>query len=156
MRRIFVLTEDLFCYQRTKAFMKRSSTQFLYLTLMITLSACQNCTGEANHQLNPNLSSISSGDRENIKIALEYANEENVDELCEAGELKIITFGIVSNDYSEFEKKYGIIVKTEGCMAAPHLLSAVADNNLAMADFLTKRYGDAWKTDLGFIPLGIN
>ena len=135
--------------------MKRSSMPFLYLTLMIILSACQSRTDKINDQFNAGLNQISTDRYAKSQLVLEYANDENVNQLHDTGELKIITIGIVSNDYSEFEKNYSIIVKTEGCVAAPHLLSAVADNNLAVADFLTKRYGDAWKKDLGFVPMGI-
>ena len=44
---------------------------------------------------------------------LTYANEENFEKLLEQKNISFVVFGMVSNDYSDFEKKYGIKVKTE-------------------------------------------
>ena len=87
---------------------------------------------------------------------LTYANEENFEKLLEQKNLSFVVFGMVTNDYSDFEKKYGIKVKTENCVISPGISKTATLNNQMIANYLNEKFSTDWKDDLKIIPFGLN
>ena len=87
---------------------------------------------------------------------LTYANEENFENLLEQKNVSFVVFGMVSNDYSDFEKKYGVKVKTENCVISPGISKTATINNQMIANYLNEKFSTAWKDDLKIIPFGLN
>ena len=87
---------------------------------------------------------------------LTYANEENFEKLLEQKNISFVVFGMVSNDYSDFEKKYGIKVKTENCVISPGISKTATVNNQMIATYLNEKFSNDWKNDLKIIPFGWN
>ncbi len=87
---------------------------------------------------------------------LTYANEENFEKLLEQKNISFVVFGMVSNDYSDFEKKYGIKVKTENCVISPGISKTATLNNQMIANYLIEKFSTDWKDDLKIIPFGLN
>ena len=85
-----------------------------------------------------------------------YANEENLKLLLEENRASFVVFGMVSNDYSDFEKKYGIKVKTENCVISPGISKTAALNNQIIANYLNEKFNNDWKNDLEILPFGLN
>lgn len=88
-------------------------------------------------------------------IMQEYATQENWQQLLKENRLKFIHFGIAAINPKEFYEKYGISVKNEGCVITPVTSSAAEINNRIVADYLTGKFGNAWKKDLEFLPFGL-
>lgn len=87
---------------------------------------------------------------------LTYANKENFEKLLEQKNVSFVVFGMVSNDYSDFEKKYGIKVKTENCVISPGISKTATVNNQIIATYLNEKFNTDWKDDLKIIPFGLN
>ena len=87
---------------------------------------------------------------------LTYANEENFEKLLEQKNVSFLVFGMVSNDYSDFEKKYGVKVKTENCVISPGISKTATVNNQMIANYLNEKFSNDWKDDLKIIPFGLN
>ena len=87
---------------------------------------------------------------------LTYANKENFEKLLEQKNISFVVFGMVSNDYSDFEKKYGIKVKTENCVISPGISKTATVNNQMISNYLYKKFSNDWKDDLKIIPFGLN
>lgn len=87
---------------------------------------------------------------------LTYANEENFEKLVEQKNISFVVFGMVSNDYSDFEKKYGIKVKTENCVISPGISKTATLNNQMISIYLNEKFSNDWKDDLKIIPFGLN
>lgn len=87
---------------------------------------------------------------------LTYANEENFEKLLEQKNASFVVFGMVSNDYSDFEKKYGIKVKTENCVISSGISKTATVNNQMIATYLNEKFSTDWKDDLKIIPFGLN
>ena len=87
---------------------------------------------------------------------LSYANEENFEKLLEQKNVSFVVFGMVTNDYSDFEKKYGIKVKTENCVISPGISKTATVNNQMIATYLNEKFSNDWKDDLKIIPFGLN
>lgn len=87
---------------------------------------------------------------------LTYANEENFEKLLEQKNVSLVVFGMVSNDYSDFEKKYGVKVKTENCVISPGISKTATLNNQMIATYLNEKFSTDWKDDLKIIPFGLN
>lgn len=66
-----------------------------------------------------------------------------------------IQFGIMSKNHEGFKKKYGIEVIYQNCVISKTIASQAKENNLATARALTRKYGNAWKKELGFVPYGL-
>lgn len=135
--------------------MKTLKMKIIALILLITMWACHNGSNKPHH-LAANLTNNNLAKAKNYHFSLDYANKYNVKQLYKNGQLTLICFGIFNNDYSHFEKKYGIRVKTEACVVTPYYLKTISSNNLAVGNFLTGQFGESWQKDLGFIPMGIN
>ena len=87
---------------------------------------------------------------------LTYANKENFEELLEQNNVSFVVFGMVSNDYSDFEKKYGIKVKTENCVISPGISETATLNNQIVSAYLNEKFSTIWKDDLKIVPFGLN
>lgn len=87
---------------------------------------------------------------------LRYATAENFEILLKENRATFVVFGMVSNDYSEFEKKYGIKVKTENCIILPGSSKMATSNNLIISNYLNENFKDEWKSDLKITPFGLN
>ena len=84
-----------------------------------------------------------------------YTDENNVAEMLKSGKAKFIQFGLVSGNANTFKEKYGIGVQFENCVITPFLLEKATLNNQILAKHLTEKFGETWKNDLGFLPLGL-
>ena len=87
---------------------------------------------------------------------LTYATEENFEKLLEQKNVSFVVFGMVSNDYSDFEKKYGIKVKTENCVISSGISKLATINNQMISKYLNEKFSNDWKDDLKIIPFGLN
>lgn len=87
---------------------------------------------------------------------LTYANNDNFEYLLKENNAALVVFGMVSNDYAAFEKKYGIKVKTENCVISPGISKLATANNLIISNYLTEKFENDWKTDLEIMPFGLN
>ena len=87
---------------------------------------------------------------------LTYADTDNLELLLEENRAAFVVFGMVSNDYSDFEKKYGIKVKTENCVISPGISKTATLNNQLIAQYLNEKFNNAWKADLKMMPFGLN
>lgn len=83
------------------------------------------------------------------------ATEKNFQELLKSKNLQFVHFGFVSHENPDFEKKYGVLIKNEGCVITPIISEKVIKNNQLIASYLTKIFGDSWRKDLGFLPYGL-
>lgn len=84
-----------------------------------------------------------------------YADTESFERLLEQNKLVFFTYGLISHNYAEFEKKYGVRIKSENCVIPPSI-QPITKNNLLIAEYLTKEYGDGWKAELPLLPLGVD
>ncbi|WP_417430294.1 hypothetical protein [Halpernia sp.] len=82
-------------------------------------------------------------------------HSENIENLIKSGKAKFISFGIALQDFKKFQKKYGVGVKNEGCVITSTLSKIATENNTILAKYLTKKYGNSWKSDLPFLPFGL-
>lgn len=85
-------------------------------------------------------------------------SEEQIEDRISAGSINFIIHGIDSSipeEYVLFQEKYGIGLLKENCVIDPLSFKKASENNRMIADFLTKKYGDAWLDDLMAKPLGI-
>ena len=87
---------------------------------------------------------------------LRYATKENFETLLKNNSATLVVFGMVSNDYSDFEKKYGIKVKTENCVITPGISKIATINNQIISNYLNQKFSNDWKSDLKFVPFGLN
>lgn len=85
-----------------------------------------------------------------------YADETNFDMLLKEERATFVVFGMVTNDYSDFEKKYGIKVRTENCVITPGISKIALVNNRIISDYLNEKFSTDWKADLGMLPFGLN
>lgn len=69
--------------------------------------------------------------------------------------VRFVQFGIMSRNHESFMEKYGIQVVYQNCVISPFLSKLAQENNKAVARYLTEKYGEIWKEDLGFLPYGI-
>lgn len=85
-----------------------------------------------------------------------YADAENIEILLKENRASFVVFGMVSHDYSDFEKKYGIKVKTENCVITTGISKIAALNNHLISEYLNAKFNNEWKSDLNFVPFGLN
>ena len=84
-----------------------------------------------------------------------YVDENNFAEMLKSGKAKFIKFGLISGNSKKFKEKYGIGVHYENCVITPFLQEKATLNNQILAKYLTKKFGETWKNDLEFLPLGL-
>ncbi len=104
------------------------------------------------------LDEMQSANKNTVKTSdfLMYADAENFEYLLKENRATFVVFGMVSNDYSEFEKKYGIKVKTENCVILPGTSELATINNQLISNYLTEKFDNDWKSDLKLLPFGLN
>lgn len=98
---------------------------------------------------------ISKNDTVRINLSENIATPENIENLVKTGSAKFITFGIAMQDFKKFRDKYGVDLKSNGCVITGNSGSIAALNNQYLAKYLTEKYGDTWKQDLPFLPFGL-
>lgn len=64
-------------------------------------------------------------------------------------------FGLMPGNHDDFKAKYGVTIFYENCVATPFLSDRAKKHNLEVAQYLTQKYGEIWKEDLGFLPYGL-
>lgn len=73
----------------------------------------------------------------------------------DADALHFVQFGIMAKSHEDFKNRYCVNVFYENCVITGFLAEKAKKNNLKVAEYLTKKYGESWKKDLGFIPYGL-
>ncbi|MCJ8498826.1 hypothetical protein MVI27_11255 [Chryseobacterium salipaludis] len=87
-------------------------------------------------------------------LPVSIATQENFEQLLQEKKLTFVTYGIMAQDYTDFEEKYGIRVKSENCVI-PSDSGPVVENNRLIAAYLTSQFGNGWKNDLRLLPFGL-
>ena len=95
---------------------------------------------------------------ESLKINLDrnIATLENIETQIKSGNAKFISFGIASQDFRKFKEKYGVDLKTEGCVIDTSSAKKAKQNNTFLAKYLTQKYGETWTKDLPFKLFGLD
>jgi hypothetical protein len=103
-------------------------------------------------------SSSDSAKTDNVKISLNQniATSGNIENLVKSGNAKFISFGIANQNFEKFREKYGIDLKTEGCVIDSSSSKKAKKNNTFLSEYLTKKYGETWKKDLPLKPFGLD
>ena len=84
--------------------------------------------------------------------------DEQIEQRIENGTLNFIMHGIdssIPNEYVEFKEKYGIGLTKENCVIDPLSFKKATENNQMIFDYLNKKYGTEWQTELKTKPFGI-
>ncbi|WP_412850963.1 hypothetical protein ACL0VS_05940 [Chryseobacterium sp. PMSZPI] len=90
---------------------------------------------------------------DNIKVAVKHKGKKT--EIKEDNLPHFIQFGIMSKNHEDFKKKYKTDVVYQNCVVSSEISKRAKENNLVVAKNLTKKYGNAWKKDLGIVPYGL-
>ena len=117
----------------------------------------KNQTFSAQNKFNFGIENFKPENREKLNVKhLQYADEENIINLLKEKKASFIIFGTASDDYSVFEKKYGIKVKTENCVVMPNISKLSIENNRIISKYLSQKFQDRWKSDLKIVPFGLD
>lgn len=84
--------------------------------------------------------------------------DEQIEQRIENGTLNFIMHGIDSSipkEYVEFKEKYGVGLTKENCVIDPLSFKKATENNQMIFDFLNKKYGTEWQSELKTKPFGI-
>ena len=84
--------------------------------------------------------------------------DEQIEKRISAGNLNFITHGIdnsIPKEFSDFKVKYGIGLIKENCVIDPMSFKRATENNMMIADYLDKKYGEDWRKELPTKPFGI-
>jgi len=84
--------------------------------------------------------------------------DEQIEKRISAGNLNFITHGIddsIPKEFSDFKVKYGIGLIKENCVIDPISFKKSTENNIMIADYLDKKYGEDWRKELPTKPFGI-
>ena len=84
-----------------------------------------------------------------------FATDENFQLLVKENKAVIVHYGFVPVYNKEFEKKYGIKILNAGCVIIPGENHHSTKNNQIISKYLTGKFGEIWKKDLGFSPFGV-
>lgn len=129
------------------------------LALLILFSCTtKNQSIDNQNEFTTGLDQIKPSNKSVVKAVdfFRYGTAENFELLIRENRASFVVFGMASNDYSEFEEKYGIKVKTENCVILPGTSQLAVANNLIISNYLTEKYNDDWKSDLKMMPFGLN
>ncbi|OZV68174.1 FEKKY domain-containing protein [Winogradskyella aurantia] len=100
-----------------------------------------------------------SGGIYSFQINLETnLTDEQIEQRLADGTLNFIIHGIdnsIPKEYLEFKEKYGIGLVKENCVIDPLSFKKATENNQMIFDFLNKKYGIEWQTELKTKPFGI-
>ena len=137
-----------------------NSSKLIPLLAILVLLSCttKNSRIEINHNFTAGLDHMKPSETKNLQEDdfLVYADEKNFDMLLKEKRATLVLFGMVTNDYSDFEKKYGIKVKTENCVITPGISKTAMVNNQIISAYLNEKFDTEWKTDLHVLPFGLN
>ncbi len=84
--------------------------------------------------------------------------DEQISQRIENGTLNFIMHGIDSSipkEYVDFKVKYGIGLTKENCVIDPLSFKKATENNQMIFDYLNKKYGTEWQSELKIKPFGI-
>ena len=84
--------------------------------------------------------------------------DEQIERRISTGNLNFISHGIdnsIPKEFSNFKEKYGIGLIKENCVIDPISFKKATENNIMIADYLNKKYGEDWLKELPTKPLGI-
>lgn len=84
--------------------------------------------------------------------------DEQIEQRIENETLSFIMHGIDSSipkEYVEFKEKYGIGLIKENCVIDPLSFKKATENNQMIFEFLNRKYGTEWQTELKTKPFGI-
>ena len=84
--------------------------------------------------------------------------DEQIEQRIENGTLNFIMHGIDSSipkEYVEFKEKYGVGLTKENCVIDPLSFKKATENNQMIFDFLNKKHGTEWQSELKTKPFGI-
>lgn len=84
--------------------------------------------------------------------------DDQIEKRISDGTLNFIMHGIDSSipeDYVKFKEKYGIGLIKENCVIEPLSFKKATENNQMIFDYLNKKYGEEWLTELKIKPFGI-
>ena len=84
--------------------------------------------------------------------------DEQIEERISKGTLNFIILGIdntIPEEYVEFKAKYGVGLFKENCVIDPILYKKAVENNQMIFNYLNKKYGTQWWSELKSKPLGI-
>jgi hypothetical protein len=92
-----------------------------------------------------------------MNLETDLTNQQ-IEQRIENETLNFIMHGIdssIPNEYVEFKEKYGIGLTKENCVIDPLSFKKATENNQMIFDFLNKKYGTEWQTELKTKPFGI-
>lgn len=81
-----------------------------------------------------------------------------IEKRISTGNLNFISHGIdnsIPKEFSDFKEKYGIGLIKENCAIDPLSFKRATENNILIADYLNKKYGEDWLKELPTKPFGI-
>ena len=84
--------------------------------------------------------------------------DEQIEKRISTGNLNFINYGIdnsIPKEFFDFKEKYGIGLIKENCVIDPLSFKRVTENNILIADYLNKKYGEDWLKELPTKPFGI-
>lgn len=84
--------------------------------------------------------------------------DEQIKKRISEGTLNFIMHGIdgsIPEEYIRFKKKYGIGLIKESCVIDPFSFKKATENNQMIFDYLNKKHGTYWLTELKAKPFGI-
>ena len=95
-----------------------------------------------------NFAQTKSSTKDNLK--------EKVENELKSGDAKFIAFGFAMPNSDAFKKKYGVGLKSNGCVVSKPSSDIAKENNMIIAVYLTKKYGYTWIEDLPYVPFGLD
>jgi hypothetical protein len=84
--------------------------------------------------------------------------DEQIEKRISTGNLNFISHGIESSipkEFYDFKEKYGIGLMKENCVIDPISFKKATENNIMIADYLNRKYGQDWLKELPTKPFGI-
>ena len=93
--------------------------------------------------------------KQELKTVVWAKNTDNIEFLIKNKAIDFVQFGIMAKNHLAFSEKFGVGVRYENCVLSPTISKDARENNKALAYYLTQKYGDTWKKELGFTPYGL-
>ena len=84
--------------------------------------------------------------------------DEQIEKRISGGTLNFLMHGIegsIPNEYIAFKKKYGIGLIKENCIIDPISFKKANENNQMICDYLKRKYGTEWLTELKEKPFNV-
>lgn len=100
-------------------------------------------------------STVISAQKKNVIITQNTGEKVQKDIRKKSHSFYFTQFGIMSKNHTDFKNKYCVDVLYENCVISPLQSEKAKKNNREVAKYLTEKYGESWKNDLGFVPYGL-